>query len=85
MNISIFSIGTQGDVRPFIALGLGLQAAGHKVCIASGKTCEALIVNHGLDYAPLTADFFRTYGQGSPCPSARIESLSLDEYCSQTS
>lgn len=57
MNISIFSIGTQGDVRPFIALGLGLQAAGHKVCIASGKTCEALIVNHGLDYAPLTADF----------------------------
>ncbi len=58
MNITIFSIGTQGDVRPFIALGLGLQAAGHKVCIASGKTCKDLVINHGLRYAPLTADFF---------------------------
>ncbi|WP_295872019.1 glycosyltransferase [uncultured Zhongshania sp.] len=57
MNITIFSIGTQGDVRPFIALGLGLQAEGHKVCIASGKTCETLVKNHGLRYSPLSADF----------------------------
>ena len=57
MNITIFSIGTQGDVRPFIALGLGLQAAGHQVRIASGKTCEALVTGHGLSYSPLTADF----------------------------
>jgi sterol 3beta-glucosyltransferase len=57
MNITIFSIGTQGDVRPFIALGLGLQSAGHRVRIASGMTCENLVLSHGLEYAPLTADF----------------------------
>lgn len=57
MKITIFSIGTQGDVRPFVALGLGLQAQGHEVCIASGKSCEALVQRFGLAYAPLTADF----------------------------
>lgn len=57
MRIVILSIGTQGDVRPFVALGLGLKQQGHNVCIASGKTCEALVRQHGLDFSPITADF----------------------------
>lgn len=57
MRITVFSIGTQGDVRPFVALALGLQAQGHEVCIASGKSCEALVRRFGISYAPLTADF----------------------------
>ena len=57
MKICIFSIGTQGDVRPFVALGLGLQAHGHQVCIATGRSCEVLVRSSGLAYAPLTADF----------------------------
>ncbi len=57
MNITIFSVGTQGDVRPFIALGQGLQNKGHKVRIASGKTCEALVRDNGLEFAELSADF----------------------------
>lgn len=57
MKIALFSIGTQGDVRPFVALGLGLQSAGHEVCIASGETCRELVEQHGLTFAPLTADF----------------------------
>lgn len=57
MRVAIFSIGTQGDVRPFVALGLGLKAAGHSVCIASGETCRNLVEQQGLDFAPLTADF----------------------------
>ncbi len=57
MKVCIFSIGTQGDVRPFVALGLGLQEAGHQVCIVTGDSCESLVRSHGLDYAPLTADF----------------------------
>ena len=57
MKIAIFSIGTQGDVRPFVSLGLGLQAQGHQVSIVTGDSCEQLVRRHGLDYAPLTADF----------------------------
>lgn len=57
MRITLFSIGTQGDVRPFVALGLGLQAQGHAVRIASGATCRELVERFGLEFAPLTADF----------------------------
>jgi sterol 3beta-glucosyltransferase len=57
MRIVIFSIGTQGDVRPFVALGKGLRALGHSVCVATGETCEALVRAHDLDFSPLTADF----------------------------
>ena len=35
MRITIFALGTRGDVQPYIALGLGLQAAGHQVKLAS--------------------------------------------------
>ncbi len=57
MQITIFSIGTQGDVRPFVALGRGLQRAGHRVRIASAQTCEGLVTEHGLEFAPLSANF----------------------------
>ncbi|MGL6162660.1 glycosyltransferase [Microbulbifer sp.] len=57
MRITIFSIGTQGDVRPFVALGRGLQRAGHRVRIASGRTCERLVTGQGLEFSPLSADF----------------------------
>ncbi len=35
MNITILTIGTRGDVQPYVALGIGLQAAGHTVTIAT--------------------------------------------------
>ncbi|MBD2857477.1 glycosyltransferase family 1 protein [Spongiibacter sp. KMU-158] len=57
MRIVIFSIGTQGDVRPFVALGVALQQLGHRVVIASGASCAALIQENDLEYAPLSADF----------------------------
>jgi sterol 3beta-glucosyltransferase len=31
MRITLFAFGTWGDVRPFVVLGMGLQAAGHDV------------------------------------------------------
>ncbi|CAA0088883.1 O-mycaminosyltylonolide 6-deoxyallosyltransferase [Zhongshania aliphaticivorans] len=77
MNITIFSIGTQGDVRPFIALGLGLQAKGHKVCIASGKTCETLVKSQGLSYAPLTADFLEVMAKDPRAIQRGLNPLAL--------
>ena len=35
MNITILTIGTRGDVQPYVALGMGLQESGHAVTIAT--------------------------------------------------
>jgi len=57
MNIVIFTIGTQGDARPFVALGRGLKARGHKVCIITSTRHKALIIDGGLDFTPIESDF----------------------------
>ncbi|GAK71686.1 putative glycosyltransferase [Agrobacterium rubi TR3 = NBRC 13261] len=57
MRIVIFTIGTEGDVRPLVALGAGLKRAGHDVRIASDPSCASLITAQGLEFAPLAGDF----------------------------
>ncbi len=57
MKITILAVGTRGDVQPYIALGLGLQAAGHKVSIAAPSNFEEFIVGYGLIYKQLEANF----------------------------
>lgn len=52
-RIVILTIGTFGDVRPYVALGIGLQNAGHRVRIATHEIYEPLVRQHGLDFAPL--------------------------------
>lgn len=55
--IVIFTIGTQGDVRPCVALGQGLQRAGYPVRIATSRNFAGLVSGAGLEFRPLTADF----------------------------
>jgi UDP:flavonoid glycosyltransferase YjiC (YdhE family) len=55
--IVIFTIGTQGDVRPCVALGQALRRAGYPVRIATSKNFTELVRNAGLDFHPVTADF----------------------------
>lgn len=55
--IVIFTIGTQGDVRPCVALGQGLQRAGYPVRIATSENFAELVRQSGLEFYPLTADF----------------------------
>ena len=42
--------GSRGDVQPFVALGLGLRAAGHEVTVAATLDFEAWIREAGLGY-----------------------------------
>jgi len=56
MRITIITIGSYGDVQPYIALGLGLQTAGHNVCLATHARFKPLICSHGLDFFPLAGD-----------------------------
>ncbi len=57
MNITILTIGTRGDVQPYVALGVGLQAAGHTVTIATSARFGSMITERGLQHAALSADF----------------------------
>ena len=57
MRIVIFTVGTEGDVRPLVALALGLQQAGHQVRIATDPSCADLVKENGIDYARLNGDF----------------------------
>src|SRR5258708_7255635 len=55
--IVIFTIGTQGDIRPCVGLGQGLHRAGYPVRIATSANFAELVHEAGLDFYPLTADF----------------------------
>jgi sterol 3beta-glucosyltransferase len=50
MRIDIVAIGSEGDVRPAVALGAGLQRAGHHVRIVALEGLDALVRSCGLDY-----------------------------------
>ena len=56
MHITIASVGTRGDVQPYLALGRGLQRAGHQVQVATDPTFEAFVRGAGLGFAPVSAD-----------------------------
>jgi UDP:flavonoid glycosyltransferase YjiC (YdhE family) len=56
MNITIATVGSRGDIQPYVALGRGIQAAGHLVQLAADLEFETFIRGHGLGFAPVTAD-----------------------------
>ena len=35
MHLTLLTIGSRGDVQPYVALGVGLKAAGHTVRLAT--------------------------------------------------
>lgn len=51
MNILIMTLGSRGDVQPFVALGKGLQDAGHEVTVCAVSRFEDFVTEHGLKYA----------------------------------
>lgn len=53
MRITYVTWGTSGDIRPAVALGLGLQQAGHIVQIVTWPDYQELITNLGLGFIPL--------------------------------
>jgi sterol 3beta-glucosyltransferase len=50
MRIDILAIGSRGDVQPYVALGLGLRRAGHRVRLVTLNGFEDLLAGRGLDH-----------------------------------
>ena len=61
MHILISTYGTQGDMQPFIALGVGLRASGHTVTVCTCAEYRALVETHGLQYAFMDNIFLRVH------------------------
>lgn len=53
MHICILSVGTRGDVQPYMALGRGLQAVGHQVQLATLAVFEPVVRGYGLGFTLL--------------------------------
>ena len=51
MRITILTLGSRGDVQPYLALAAGLQRAGNSVRVASHAIFESLIRDSGVDFA----------------------------------
>ena len=56
MRVVVFTIGTRGDVQPYVALGKGLRAAGHDVVVATHEPFRDLVTHHGLGFRPITGN-----------------------------
>jgi UDP:flavonoid glycosyltransferase YjiC (YdhE family) len=56
MKCIIPTIGTRGDVQPYIALALGLQANGHAVTLATHPCMRGLVESYGVTFAPIGPD-----------------------------
>ena len=56
MKITITTVGSRGDVQPYVALGRGLAEAGHDVTLAVDQLFESFVRQNGLGFARLAAD-----------------------------
>jgi len=56
MNVAILTLGTRGDVQPYVALGAGLAEAGYEVTLVTGKGLEGFVAGRGLRFAALDVD-----------------------------
>jgi sterol 3beta-glucosyltransferase len=64
VHITILAFGSRGDVQPYVALGLGLQRAGHKVRLVALGQFKAFVESRGLDFYSLGVDMHDLRGAG---------------------
>ncbi|KAK9447534.1 uncharacterized protein V1518DRAFT_429057 [Limtongia smithiae] len=50
MKFTCLTIGSRGDVQPYIALAKGLMKEGHRVCIATHIEFEGWITSYGIEF-----------------------------------
>lgn len=56
LRVTCLTIGSRGDVQPYIALAKGLMAEGHKVKIATHREFGSWVESHGIGFAPVEGD-----------------------------
>lgn len=57
MKIALCSIGSRGDIQPFLVIGEYLAAQGHEVRVSSAKMYVTLASNYKVDYVSFEGDY----------------------------
>src|SRR5579884_1943835 len=55
MHALLITIGTAGDVLPFVAVGAAMRAAGHRVTVVAPEPFQSLARREQLDFEPLVS------------------------------
>jgi len=55
MHAVLVSVGTDGDIFPYVGLGVALRARGHSVTLVASEHYEPLASRHGFAFAPLVS------------------------------
>lgn len=53
MKVLVLTLGTRGDVQPFVALSRALMLAGHEVALGAPSRSRSLAEPHGVQFIPL--------------------------------
>jgi rhamnosyltransferase subunit B len=56
MHAILVSVGTDGDIYPYLGLGARLRARGHRVTLVANEHFRALTGEHGLTFRALVSD-----------------------------
>lgn len=56
MHITCLTIGSRGDVQPYVALCKGLIADGQKARIATHEEFRGFVESHGIEFVPIDGD-----------------------------
>jgi len=51
MRVCILTLGSRGDVQPYVALARGLDAAGHHTAVCAAPRFRSFIESHGCEFA----------------------------------
>jgi rhamnosyltransferase subunit B len=60
------TLGSAGDVHPFIAIGLELKRRGHRATLLTNPLFQLLIESHGLGYLPVGSEAVARAAIGNP-------------------
>ncbi|WP_375450330.1 glycosyltransferase [uncultured Devosia sp.] len=52
-RIALVTIGTQGDVQPYLALAMALQERGYSVVLGASEEFEGMVSDHGIEFHSL--------------------------------
>ncbi|MGN6101310.1 MAG: glycosyltransferase [Devosia sp.] len=76
-RIAIATVGTQGDVQPYLALALALQERGYSVVLGAPNDFESFITGHGIEFRSL-GDSIQQFLTQSRFEAAMSQSLLIN-------
>lgn len=92
-RVVLATIGSPGDVQPYLAIGQALQSYGHSPVVATSEYYRPLVERSGLDFAPIRPnrsplqkdpDFLERLGSTARTPAALFRDMFMPDLRSST-